>query len=439
MGEPAPTPSAAPLLPVPLVVLPLVAILVLAASIFITGGEGEIHTALVLGGPTEGPTFRGRLQVLRERAGVAEAIPRHPVTLRAREGRRESVQRLTTDETGWVEFEVSRTGKEPLRLAVHDHEGSVLVEGAPHLERSRWASSARRRGGEARPYESGDFVARLFVVESVLSVPFEGHVGLRLENAGQPISGARVRLSAHGGTLTQSGEPLLATDERGQVIVGLTPTEHVVSLRARIESEEDEFEFEQTLPVVPGSFWLEEKTDHLVVHSPVPRDQVWYTFVTQDERLSGGRLDLEPSGAGTAKARIPRERIPSRKGLFVVLASDADGRSPSTVGFPLDGQGRTFDAWDAYLLDGSRAAREKLARKARKVRLTLGAYAAVAALLTLLLFVRYVRRSDVLLERRLRQAGVEDAAPERGALPLVIAVLSLFFAFSLGVLWIVAR
>jgi hypothetical protein len=73
------------------------------------------------------------------------------------------------------------------------------------------------------------------------------------------------------------------------------------------------------------------------------------------------------------------------------------------------------------------------------VRWTLGGYAALSSLCALVLFLAHVRRSDRLLSSRLREAGVESGAEERSLFPLASATLALFFAFSLGVLWIVAR
>jgi hypothetical protein len=229
------------------------------------------------------------------------------------------------------------------------------------------------------------------------------------------------------------------SDSSGVVPFVLRPEQHVASLRVKVSFEEELFEFEQTLPVIPGSYSLRKQGGDLEILSPLVRGAVWYTFLTTSERLGGGRLALLPESDGTARATLRAENIPETEGLYVLLASEADGRSPSTVGFPLDGQARTFDAWDAYLLDGEPRAKQVAELHRRRVRWTLGGYAALVGLLTLVLFVLRVKQEEARLAKALAQAGASEGTADRGALPLVIAVLCLFFAFSLGVLWIVAR
>src|SRR5690606_15949808 len=125
--------------------------------------------------------------------------------------------------------------------------------------------------------------------------------------------------------------------------------------------------------------------------------------------------------------------------LYVVIAGSADGRSTSSVGYPLAEQGNTFDVFDGYLLDGAPQLRTLQQAKARRVRIALGAYIALSGLLTLGLFIFRVRRSDRRLQQGLDRVGAAKGTRSASAVPLVIAALSLFFAFSATVLWIVAR
>jgi hypothetical protein len=270
-----------------------------------------------------------------------------------------------------------------------------------------------------------------------LSVPFESQLSFVLRRDGRPAAGARIALEPEGASLVSPGEGV--TDSSGRLEFTLRPEQHIASLRVKAEHEDERLEFEQTLPVVPGSYFIREADEGYRVWAPVVREHVWYTFVTEAERLGGGRLDLVEGPRGTSVGTLSSGLVPQVRGLFVVLSSEADGRSTSTVGYPLDGQDHTFDAWDAYLLDGAPVRRQEAARRGRRVRWSLGGYAALCGFLTLLLFVTRVRGSDRELQRRLESAGASEGTRERSSLPLVIAVLSLFFAFSLGVLWIVAR
>lgn len=439
MGDSEENTSSSSRVPALLYVLPLATVLVLAASIFMAGEGEEIRSAFVLGGPTDVPVFRGRLQTRRERAGAIEPLAWLEVTIHTRQGNVESSRKFRTDEEGWVEFSVARKESQPMEIEVIDSAGNVLAKGAPRLSHQRWAASARRRGGRPPVHESGALRAQLEAQRRVLSVPFESAMVLSLTHGGAPAAGAPVILEAQGAALLPDPSAAERTDAEGRLRFGLRPEQHVTSLRVEARYEGERLEFEQTLPVVPGSYWIESADAGYRVWAPVPRDHVWYTFVTEFERLSGGRLELREAPRGKAVGTLPAEVVPDQPGLFVVLSSDADGRSTSTVGYPLDGQDYTLDAWDAYLLDGAPAGRAEAARRQKRVRWSLGGYAALSSLLTLLLFVTRVRGSDRDLKRRLEGAGASEATRERSSLPLVIAVLSLFFAFSLGVLWIVAR
>jgi hypothetical protein len=202
--------------------------------------------------------------------------------------------------------------------------------------------------------------------------------------------------------------------------------------------DKEPLSFERTLPVLPGSLSMKRTEAGILVKSPVEREAIWYTFVTKSRRLQGGRLALQLED-DVWQGRIEAERVPRVQGLYVVLSSEADGRSASTVGFPLDGQEQTYEVWDAYLIDGLPQVRAREVAQRTRFRLVLGAYAAVCGVLSMIIFWIQVRRSDVELATSLRRAGAAAATQNRNALPLLIAVLCLFFAFSATVLWIVAR
>lgn len=428
-------PSRGPLL---LYVLPLLAVLVLGVSLFLGTEGATVRSAVLLGGPTDSDApFRGRLEVVEEVRGTVAPLTGAVVFLRAKQGTQIFERRVVADRSGWVEFELPLRAAPAFEIAVFDQAGNVLAKGKPALETARWRRSARVRGGDFGTKESGVLRATISIERGVLAVPFAGRGAVTLLSEGKPLFGESIRLTATGATLlTQlSG----TTDREGRFAFIIAPQQHLSTLGVVVGEGERKWAFEQVLPVVPGAYGLAEKSAGFFVQAPVPRDEVWFTYVTQSERLSGGRVELKEDASGFYSGEIPATSIPKVEGLYIVLASSADGRSPSTVGYPLDGQEQTFDVWDGYLLDGGPAARRRAELKRRKVRFTLGAYAGLSGFLTLVLFVLRVRKADSILKAQLKSAGATRETRESSQVPLLVAVLGLFFAFSAGVLWIVAR
>lgn len=421
-----------------LYLLPLLSVLVLGISLFL-GTQGEtIRFAVVLGGPTDsGTPFRGRLQVLDETHGTTTPVAGTPLVLQAHQPNQVLERRVVTDPSGWTEFELPLRASLPFELVVLDPSDRVLVRGKPVLETKRWRQSARLRGGDLGAKQSGVLKASVSIDRGVLAIPFSGRGVLSLTREGKPLSGAPVKLAGSLATLRTT--PHGATDADGRFAFEVAPEHHVSTLRVEVQHGELKWGFEQVLPVVPGAYGIAEKNGGFVVKAPVPRDEAWFTFVTGEERLQGGRIQLTEDAEGFFSGEIPAAAVPQAEGLFVVLASSADGRSPSTVGYPLDGQHHTFDIWDGYLLDGGNAARSRSEARRRKVRFTLAAYAGLSGLLTLVLFIFRVRRADHVLAEQLKGVGATKETLESSLVPLLIAVVGLFFAFSAGVLWIVAR
>jgi hypothetical protein len=439
--------------PILLYALPLVAVAVLGVSTMVQTGGEPVRSALVLGGPTDssGP-FRGRVQLKAESHGVPTSVASEWIVIEASESGHRVERKIRSDESGWAEFEIPLKAPSKVRLRVTDQAGTVLAEGEPVLETARWALSAKRRGGKAPKHAEGPLSARIEIEKRVLAVPFEAQGAIAVWYNDKPVSGARVQLRGAGVRLTSAS--LGVTDEQGRFPFSVHPEEHVASLDVTVEQGTVEqgtvehataeharrtLRFDQRLPVVPGAYGFRREKDGITVLAPVPREEAWFTFVREDERLRGGRIILKETETGQWAGRIPEEEIPRREGMYLVLSSTADGRSPSTVGYPLHGQLETFDALDAYLLDGAPLAQLRAEKKRRRIRWALGGYVAVVGILTLVLFVARVRRADRELRSSLLRAGASQTTSERSPLPLLIAVVGLFFAFSAGVLWIVAR
>lgn len=425
----------------PLFALPLLMVAVLAVSVLVSASPRSIVWSRVYGGPTDAEVWHGRLQVQWEHAGVSQPSAGTSVHLRWVSSRGETSRTVTIGHDGWSEFSLPRpktTEGEVPRLVVSGPEDVVLAEGRPDVSTERFARAARRRGGDLAGHEEGPLKIQLRLSPPVLSVPFEAQLSVHpeLPEGGNPSAAVNIHLAAEG--LDFDNKELTIQPGESRTIT-VSPRQHVVTLRADARGTEPPSSRFTPLPVVPGSMGLSEHADHWVVSSPTGKKEAWYALVGPWGRGVGGRIALEPSKDGLSHGRLDRATLPERSNRYLLLSSAPDGRSPSTVGYPLDGQRATFDAWDAFVLDGGPPARRAEARRLAKVRWVLGGYAALCGFATLILFVRRVRLADLELEANLRRAGAGDRARESSAFPAAMAIFSLVFAFSLAVLWIVAR
>src|SRR5690606_11626130 len=300
----------------------LVAVVVLGISTMVQTGGEPVRSAWVLGGPTDsdGP-FRGRVQLKAESLGAPSSLSGETIVLEAIQNDHRVQRKVQTDATGWAEFELPLRASSTIHLRVMDQVGTILAEGKPFLETARWALSARRRGGKAPRHEQGPLSARIEIEKRVLAVPFEAHGEVVVWYNEKRASGVQVELRAAGMDLTNAVRG--RTDERGRFPFSARPQEHVASLDVTVEHEGRRLRFDQLLPVVPGAYGFVQDEDGIVVIAPVPREEGWFTFVREDERLAGGRIVLKETETGQSTGRIPKEIVPSREDLYLVLASTA--------------------------------------------------------------------------------------------------------------------
>ncbi len=423
-----------------LFVMPVLMVLVLGLSVFIASRDEKMISARLLGGPTDSAQgFHGRVQVTRESFGVTLPLGHYSLQIIVQQGRHKTTRYVMSDSDGWAEFESPRFTSRKFSLRVLGERGEVLVEGSPQLSTSQWLNSARRRGGDdkKKPHSGDNLVGSIFIPGGVLAVPFESVVSILLKKAGQGVAGGKVRVVPDGMSLLGEGTSL--TDKQGWASFTFRPQQHVVSLHVFAQYEQEKIEFDRVLPLVAGSFSLKREESQWKILSPVPRESLWFSFVGEGGRGRGGRLKLQPNNEGGAWGLLAKDLRPREGEDYLVLSSDADGRSFSTVGIPLREQGKTLDIWDASLLDGAPRARALENAKNRRIRYTLGAYAAGSGFLTLFLFWSRVKGEEAELRAALNRVRASKETQDRSSLPLLIACLSLFFAFSLAVLWIVAR
>ncbi len=432
--------------------LPPFTVLVVGFALLVAGPARPLLFARVLGGPTlgVGDAWSGRVQLVWRDADVDTPAAFTPLRVVWSSEGSSTQFRTTTDADGWAEVQLERPhGARSMEIAVYGGERGVLAaRGAPVLAVERWRKAARRRSGRVDgSLEGGDGATRLEVriPSGVLAVPFEELVLVQASRHGQPLRGARVEWTVQGLDV-QNASPVF-TDVDGMARLAVRPREHVVSLELRVRpaEEAESGRWFSYLPVVAGALRPRVDGADLVIESPIVRDTAWYAFVSEQGRGRGGSIALRPNGRGGAEGRVPLTEsgvmAPPVVGRWLVVSGDADGRSPSTVGWPWADQGVTFDAWDAELLDGARFGERREEARRRRVRWTVGCYSVVAALLTAVLFVRRIRAAEHELERRLVDAGAPDAVSARGRLTggLVVGTLCVLLGFLVVLLVSLAR
>lgn len=415
--------------------IPALGLGTVALALSLGGASRPIASAQVYGGPTDtsGP-WSGRVLVVRELDDEPVAWPRLPLeVVRSGEGMEDRIQGETGPE-GWLDVTLpprsSTLGFSIRVMSLLD--GAVLAEGRPEFPVTRWARAPRRGLSVAQEKRAG-----LRIVRGVMAVPFRTPV--ELAPLPCPDSGGAEWLRLSGASFFQGGEltSQLEFSAPGPGVRSIEPREHVVSFDRGCQGEPGVPRVSLTLPVVPGALHFEPREDDLAILAPTQVPAIWYTFVTERARLSGGRLELFPEPDGSSAGVLPASSLPSEPGLFLVLSTSPDGRSPSTVGYPLAGQRMTFDAVDGHLLDGGPEARLRERERRRRIVRALFGYVAALFALSLWLFRLVIRRSDDKLLSDLRRGEAPAGLLARPrARPSVVAGLTIALGLSLVLLWI---
>lgn len=410
--------------------------LTVALAWLVGGGARPVLSAQVYGGPTDsaGP-WHGRILILESTSDGSVPLVHREVEVVRRGATREHRVIARTGGDGWFDVTLPEVGGASLELEVFDvPTRALLARGRPSLPWARW-SSAPRRGLDSRAQDATGVSVR----GGVLATPFWSQVALprcgvarvtafelfgaalrpeRTSPNRSPEQGARYQLDR-------------ATAERG---VWIQPWEHTVELNWSCETEGASVTKSLRLPLVPGALFVEVDASQARVHSARGLPVAYFTWVTEQERLASGVLPLVPGPDGTSTGTVPL--LPASAPRYLVVSSSADGRSPSTVGYPVDGQPRTFDALDGFLLDGTAEARGKEARRVRRVHRALLGYVVALFTLAWVLFRSYVAAADRRLLLSLERHGAERPLLESPRGPLFVAGLAVALGLSLVVVWI---
>jgi hypothetical protein len=419
-----------------LTVVPPVSVVLAGVALFVAGAPRPFQFARVLGGPTDGiGPWTGRVQLLERDGDVDEPAPHENLRVEWTHAGHSTTLVAQTDDEGWAEVRLERPqGATKLELSVFGGAlDTLVVRGAPELSAERWARAARRRSGVLEPRVQGDTKLSVRVMDAVLAVPFAGKLSVDASRAGEPLAGLALEPSAEG--LDVVSPKSIVTDAHGHVELVVRPREHVVALGLAARTEGEALRWYAHLPVVAGALHGEVQDGRLVIRAPVAKDAAWFALVSERERIAGGRVGLTASAGGMASGSVDLRALglptPPRDDLWLVLSSDPDGRSPSTVGYPWGKQATTFDAVEALLLDGSRFGEEREEARRRRVRWVVGGYSLAAFALTLFLFVTRVKRANSQLFEQLAGGEASTAVPSSRSLTwgLVVAGLCLLLGF----------
>jgi hypothetical protein len=420
--------------------IPLATIASIGFLILWVGAPRPITSARVWGGPTEGVRrWTGWIEVETLRDGRRPLAGAHVrVTGRVGDGRVAEID-VVLDEAGQgeVALDFGEDVLEALQLTVR-HEERALVGGEIAIARARWHARASRRGGYFPSSSRGTGALRMAPGRGAFAVPFEAPLWMRAEKDGRPAAGERIQLSSSGARVTPEST---VTDAQGIAVVTLAPSEHVVSVSAKIAFAGDAPAlFNASVPVVPGASLIERRDQVLVVRSPIERPEVYVTLVSEQARLLGTRVPLHTEGNGSSSGSLELPRgLPER--TWAVVESARGAPLSELVGWPLftprDEPAFTFDARDVLALDGfpgATARERKRQLGVRRIALALGlAGAFFSGLVVFWNARRQSRRLTAHLHAQLREEGEGEGVlqkPAGGGVVLAILVIALGFLLT---------
>jgi len=418
--------------------LPVLTVLVVAYSLLVAGAARAITAARVYGGPTEGVSRLAlRVEcVTRDGERETAAWP-GAVTVRART-RTGAVVTATAsraiDGVAEVELSLPEANRGALSLELESGQDPHLASGSVALTREQWKARAHRRGGWIRGRALGDLTLSIAPERGVFVVGSKDPLWVRVERDGKPVAGAHLTVRGDGATSDSAASR--TTDASGRARFDYSPTD--LNPLVHIEANTDDGAhglIESGVTVVPGGFHAQRTASGFRVEISVPRAQAFYSLVTEDERVTGGVLALEPDGHGGAFGVAALANVPHP--AWLVVSSEVDLNSMAAIGWPLDSGGEpahTFDVADSLLLNGLPAAFAREQARRTHVRWLTTSFVALALALSVLLLVQRVRSAERDIARHLREnlpaESVPEIAPRRG-LALLVAVLAVALGFVL--------
>ncbi|MCH2107879.1 MAG: hypothetical protein MK135_00995 [Polyangiaceae bacterium] len=435
--------------------LPLLAVLGIGGSLFIGAREEALLSGRVVGGPTSGG-WSGRIQVIRDEAGVAR--PQSDLPVQVEYGGQKFL--ATTGAEGWISLPfTANSGDLHFRAELFrksdsgtkddfftGQRSSELVDGFFRVSPDDWRALSKARGHFFELEEWSDEEKALgWRLDGPLAVPFSTEMLLTYDGR-SPLSidcdGAEISWKASDALKTQDSLYLKPDGQQQKLLrLLLTPRTHHVDLHIKNGARS----LESSPVVVPGGADVRREDQGYRIRTPLLKDRIWWSLVSSEQRWGGGVLALQSEEGGGATGFLPDGELPAClapqacRERWLVVASDADAIAVGTVGFPLDGQAHSFAPEEILVLDGFERARRSHQAQVTLQRWALAGYAAMASLFFLFLFFIDVRREARQQKRAFERIGAKGGTADDFSRALIVAFSSLFFAFSLLVVWIVAQ
>lgn len=421
-------------------VIPAVTIGVTAIVLLGPGRQREAIGVRVWGSPAEGSdAVAYRLEGVRRAVGVDDAVEIRGLRLEARDA--EGVVGEWSGDTGpdGVAEAVLKTtrplkGTVELRVARGD---AVVCEGRVALERIAPPTIAPAKIPATA--KTGEASVEVDVVRGALVSPFEDAV--RVSFAGAVSSPGAVEPGADPRSVY--ADPSIVGAEvrpkrsfagaKGQAIILVKPLAHMVELSLNVSAGEGKAgRWEGILPVVPGGIWLEParavnarglESQELRVISPSPRSRVYLSMVSDQGRVFGAVVPLEPDASGFFAGRVRLTFPPGARTLQAVLAGDPFEQGAGTVAWPLIPPEGTAEIRRVQLLiDGLPAVEAREKARASGARRAAALLVGAAAIFEVLLLVLRGRASQRALDKHLAKASGqsegEGEAAKGGPAPL---------------------
>ena len=400
-------------------VVPAASVTVTALVLFGPGSPNPAPFVRVRGVPVAGGrTLALRLEGARRLFGVDDVAALEGVTVEVEDGEAKLAPKTITlgpDGVGEVSIEKETPLVGPLDVRVL-HGKTVLAAGTVPL---RAAPPPNAAAVEVAGVSSGYY--RFFVRprRDKLVSPFpeilDVSVGLPEHVSPFHQSFARITLSltALGASITPKENE---TDEHGAASFTVTPLAHHVELTiAARDPDGHEGRWEGLLPVRPGAIWLDpDLRSGLVFVSPVPRDRIYVSVVTDAGRILGAVVPVTRDDAGFFRGRL--DRAPPADLAQVIVSGDPSERGDATVAWPLTSPSAAVPAPRLeLLLDGAGAAETREHARASAARRAAIFLVAIAALAEILLILVRTRSSQRALEANLAEAVSLDTSDEAGA------------------------
>ncbi len=425
--------------------------MVVAIALLVVAAPRPVTGARIYGGPSpDSHRLSARVVVNEQRGDQTRAVPHRPIGVEMRDGGEQLATwtgELDADGSASVTLQSARPlPPAPVLLVTAPWTRGPLALGSVEIQRQPPPPLAADRGGWIAPPRKGGLHIQVAPAAGALAVPFETTLLVEVLRDGAPV--ANVHLDLDGESLDVVG-PVLPTNEYGRTTARVRPTAHVAALSVRGRAAGGvEGRWYSTLPTVGGAMVSSvSATGELLIQSPIQRDRAYFSVVTPRGRWTGGTVHLAPDERGGAAGRTPFE-APRASPAWLVVSSELDLRSPSTVGWPLEEVEHDFLAGktrraphtrttaDELLLDGMSPLLQLETRRQTQVRQLTALFVVTAMALVALLVMLQVRDSDRRLQAHLHRNADQGERPiavsrAKTVLGTAVAVLCIVLGFMI--------